>query len=378
MEGHAGRYLDERGVVIAGEGHPAGQQALARIAGYSVGIGRTVRLMEVCGTHTMVAFRSGLRSLLPAPVQLISGPGCPVCVTPNGYIDAAIELSRRPGVTVATFGDLVRVPGSDSSLERERADGASVQVVYSPTDALALAREDPARSVVFLGVGFETTVPGVGVSIRTARDEGLTNFSVLSALKTMPGPMRALASGGEVAIDGFICPGHVSVITGASAFAFLAEEYQLPCVVTGFEDIDLLEGIAMLLCQIVEGRSEVEIEYRRAVTREGNPIAQDIMAQVFEACDAEWRGLGVIPQSGLAIRAEFRGHDAASKFGVEIVSGEPPRGCRCGDVLRGVISPPECPLFDRRCSPVTPEGPCMVSSEGACAAHWRYGTRRSS
>jgi hydrogenase expression/formation protein HypD len=362
--------------VVIAEGHPAGPSGLSRIAEYSASIGRTVRLMEVCGTHTMVAFRSGLRSLLPESVRLISGPGCPVCVTPNGYIDAAIELCRRPEVTVATFGDLVRVPGSDSSLERERAGGASVQVVYSPTDALALAREDPARSVVFLGVGFETTVPGVGVSIRSARDEGLANFSVLSALKTMPGPMRALASGGDVAIDGFICPGHVSVITGAAVFSFLADEYRLPCVVTGFEDVDLLEGIAMLLCQIAEDRSEVEIEYGRAVTREGNQIAQQIMAQVFEACDSEWRGLGVIPGSGLAIRAEFSEHDAASKFGVEIVSGEPPRGCRCGDVLRGVIAPPECPLFDRRCSPLTPEGPCMVSSEGACAAYWRYGTRR--
>lgn len=360
-----------------GDGLSAGSTALSRIAEYSAGIGRTVRLMEVCGTHTMVAFRSGLRSLLPESVSLISGPGCPVCVTPNGYVDAAIDLSRRPGVTITTFGDLVRVPGSTSSLEKERADGASVQVVYSPTDALALAREDPARSVVFLGVGFETTVPGVGVSIRSAREEGLVNFTVLGALKTMPGPMRALAGGGEVAIDGFICPGHVSVITGASAFAFLAEEYHLPCVVTGFEDVDLLEGIAMLLCQIAEGRSEVEIEYRRAVTMEGNRIAQEIMAEVFETCDSEWRGLGVIPGSGLAIRAGFCEHDAVSRFGLEVATGEPPRGCRCGDVLRGVIAPPECPLFDRRCSPLAPEGPCMVSSEGACAAYWRYGTRRN-
>jgi hydrogenase expression/formation protein HypD len=190
--------------------------------------------------------------------------------------------------------------------------------------------------------------------------------------------MRALAGGGEVAIDGFICPGHVSVITGAAAFSFLADEYGLPCVVTGFEDVDLLEGIAMLVRQIAEGRSEVEIEYRRAVTREGNRIAQQIMAEMFEPCDSEWRGLGVIEGSGLAIRPAFAEHDAASRFALEVASGEPPRGCRCGDVLRGVIAPPECPLFDRRCSPLAPEGPCMVSSEGACAAHWRYGRGRDS
>jgi hydrogenase expression/formation protein HypD len=363
--------------MTAAAGHRPGAPALERIIRDSASIGRTVRLMEVCGTHTMVAFRSGLRSLLPESVALVSGPGCPVCVTPNGYIDAVVELSRRPDVIMTTFGDLVRVPGSTSSLERERAAGAAVQVVYSPTDALAIARKERERQVVFLGVGFETTAPGIGVAIRTARSEGLANFTVLCALKTMPEPMRALAAGGEVAIDGFICPGHVSVVAGASTFSFLAAEYGLPCVVTGFEDVDLLEGIAMLLRQIAEGRSEVEIEYARAVTMDGNRIAQGVMAEVFEACDTEWRGLGVIPGSGLAIRAAFREHDAAARFGIEVAAGEPPRGCRCGDVLRGVITPPECPLFDRKCSPLTPEGPCMVSSEGACAAHWRYGRTSS-
>jgi hydrogenase expression/formation protein HypD len=334
--------------------------------------------MEVCGTHTMVAFRSGLRSLLPASVSLVSGPGCPVCVTPNGYVDAAVELSRRAGVTIATFGDLVRVPGSSSSLERERANGAAVEVVYSPIDAVELARQDPHRPVVFLAVGFETTIPGIAVAVRTAREEGLGNFTILNALKTMPAPMRALASGGEVAIDGFICPGHVSVITGASAFSFLCEEYRIPCVITGFEDLDLLEGISMLLAQVAEGRSEVEIEYARAVSMGGNRIAQQIMAEVFETCGSEWRGLGVIAGSGLALRERYSEQDAARRYGVEVSSGEPTPGCRCGDVLRGVLTPPECPLFDRKCTPLTPEGPCMVSSEGSCAAFWRYGTRRAS
>ena len=355
-----------------------GSSSVARIEECSGRIGRDVRLMEVCGTHTMVAFRSGLRSLLPASVALISGPGCPVCVTPEGYVDAAIGLSRRPGVTIATFGDLVRVPGSASSLEKERAGGAAVEVVYSATDALTLARRDPGRSVVFLAVGFETTIPGIAVAVRTAGQEGLTNFTILSALKTMPGPLRALASGGEVAIDGLICPGHVSVVTGASAFSFLPDEYGIPCVITGFEDLDLLEGVAMLLAQIAESRSEVEIEYARAVTRDGNLIAQRVMAEVFEECDSEWRGLGVIPASGLALRDSYLVHDAARRYGVEVTSGRPPEGCRCGDVLRGALAPPDCPLFDRRCTPATPVGPCMVSSEGACAAFWRYGMRRAS
>ena len=358
----------------AGEQTP-GAQWTARIEEYSSTIDRTVRLMEVCGTHTMVAFRSGLRSLLPERVSLISGPGCPVCVTPDGYIDAAIELSTLPAVTITTFGDLVRVPGSASSLERERANGASVEVVYSPTDALALARADSSRSVVFLAVGFETTVPGIAVAVRTAREEGVDNFMILSALKTMPGPMRALAGEGEVAIDGFVCPGHVSVITGASAFAFLAEEFRIPCVVTGFEDLDLLKGVAMLLAQVAEGRSEVEIEYTRAVGMDGNRVAQQVTAEVFEPCDSEWRGLGTIPGSGLSLREPFAPHDAAGRFGLEVRSAPPVSGCRCGDVLRGVLTPPRCPLFDRACTPATPVGPCMVSSEGACAAFWRYGRR---
>lgn len=375
MAGHAGRHLERSSRLRPLDHSAPGGAALAGIEEQARLIGRPVRLMEVCGTHTMVAFRSGLRALLPPSVHLISGPGCPVCVTPDGYIDGAVSLSRRPGLTLTTFGDLVRVPGSRSSLEQERAAGAAVEVVYSPTDALALARERRDRGVVFLAVGFETTVPGIALAVRTAREEGLDNFTILCALKTMPAPMRALAAADDVAIDGFLCPGHVSVVTGAAAFSFLAEEYGIPCVVTGFEDVDLLAGVAMLLRQIAEGRSEVEIEYSRAVTNEGNPLAQGVMAEVFEACDAEWRGLGVIPGSGLRLREPYRDHDAAVRFGVDLSAGRPPAGCRCGDVLRGVLAPPDCALFDRNCTPVTPRGPCMVSSEGACAAFWRYGRR---
>jgi len=297
-------------------------------------------------------------------------------VTPPSYIDAAIELSRRPGVTIATFGDLVRVPGTFSSLEQERAAGADVRVVYSPMDAVAIAREDPTRRVVFLGVGFETTAPGIALAVRSANGNMVDNFTVLSALKTMPAPMRVLAAGEEVKVDGFICPGHVSVVTGASAFSFLAEEFGIPCVVAGFEDIDLLRGIDMLLAQIAEGRSRMEIEYSRAVRWEGSRAAQSVIAEVFEPCDTEWRGLGVIPDSGLKLRPQFAEHNAASRFGVELTSRHTSVGCRCGDVLRGVLAPPECPLFDSRCTPATPMGPCMVSSEGSCAAFWRYGKRR--
>ncbi len=348
---------------------------LAVIRQQAEALDRPVRLMEVCGTHTMVAFRSGLRSLLPENVLLISGPGCPVCVTPNGYLDTAVELSKRSDVILTTFGDLMRVPGSISSLEKERARGAAVQVVYSPLDALALARERRDKKVVFLAVGFETTAPGIALVLRTAREEGLQNFLVLCALKTMPAPMRALASGGEVAIDGFLVPGHVSVVTGARAFAFLAEEFGIPCVVTGFEPVDLLQGIGMLLRQLSEGRATVEIEYTRAVTAEGNREAQRIMAEVFEGCDAEWRGLGTIQGSGLCLRESYSGHDVVACLGLEVAAGRELAGCRCGDVLRGVLAPPECPLFERVCSPASPRGPCMVSSEGACAAWWRYGRR---
>jgi hydrogenase expression/formation protein HypD len=337
---------------------------------------RPMRLMEVCGTHTMVAFRSGIRTLLPETVSLISGPGCPVCVTPAGYVDTAIEIGRMPGTIISTFGDLIRVPGSTSSLEQERAQGMAVRVVYSPSDALELARSEPSRTVVFLAVGFETTAPTVALTVRAAREEGILNFMVLTAHKTMPRAMEALLQGGEVQIDGFLCPGHVSVVAGAGVFSFLAERFRTPCVVAGFEPEDILEAIIMLVAQKEEGRSALEIGYKRAVTMEGNQAAQRIMSAVFTECDSEWRGLGVIPGSGLMLADPYASFDAARRLGVAVGSGRSAAGCRCGDVLRGSITPPECTLFGRSCTPAHPVGPCMVSSEGTCAAYARYGGSR--
>jgi len=345
-------------------------EALNRIAELAQRVSRNVTFMEVCGTHTMAVSRSGLRQLLPANVKLISGPGCPVCVTDTSYLDAAIELARRPDVIVTTFGDLVRVPGSESSLERERAAGAAVRVVYSPADALSLAQENPDKQVVFLGVGFETTAPTVAWTIKKAAQDGVMNFSVLCAHKTMPFAMEALLKDKEVKIDGFICPGHVSVITGAQLYQFIPERYGIPCVVCGFEAVDVMKCIAMLLAQIAEERAAVEIEYTRSVNQTGNPAAQQLIAEVFEESDAGWRGIGVIRRSGLAIRKEFSRWDAGKS--VTFRESSPHPGCRCGDVLRGVLTPPDCKLFAKACTPTNPLGPCMVSSEGACAAFYRY------
>lgn len=341
-------------------------------------IGRDVRLMEVCGTHTMSAFRSGLPQLLPRNVRLISGPGCPVCVTDTNYIDAAIALCRRPGVMMTTFGDLVRVPGSpptSGSLERERAAGADLRVVYSPTDAVALARENPAKKVVFLGVGFETTAPTVAASIVQAMKDGVRNYSVLCAHKTMPHAMEALLKDNQVKIDGFLCPGHVSVITGSGMYRFIGQQYRIPCVVSGFEAWDMVKSVAMLLRQLVDGRAEVEVEYSRSVSEHGNAAAQRVMNEVFEPQDANWRGIGVIPQSGLAIRSRYARFDAARALNVKWGEARVLPGCRCGDVLRGLYTPLECKLFGESCTPLHPVGPCMVSSEGVCAAYYKYERR---
>ena len=337
-------------------------------------LGRPVQFMEVCGTHTMCAFRSGLRSLLPETVKLLSGPGCPVCVTPAGFVDFAIAIARQPGTTVATFGDMVRVPGTESSLERARAGGATVRVVYSPMDALAEAEQHTDRRIVFLGIGFETTAPGVAWTIREAARRGLKNYSVLSAHKLIPPAMDALLRSGNVRVDGFLCPGHVSVIIGARAYEFVCERYRIPCVVAGFEAQDMAGAMAMLLRQLCRGECRVENEYLRTVGADGNREALAVVAEVFEPCDTAWRGLGTIQASGLRIRAAYRAHDAAEAFGgLPLPAPVEPAGCLCGEVLCGLRTPPECPLFASRCTPDTPVGSCMVSSEGTCAAHYRYG-----
>ena len=337
--------------------------------------GRTMRFMEVCGTHTMAAFRYGLKGLLPPEVRLVSGPGCPVCVTPNGYVDHAVALCRLEGVTVATFGDMMKVPGSSSSLERERAEGRDVRVVYSPLDALQWASEHPERKVVFLGIGFETTVPGVAASILETDRSGVSNFLVLSAHKVMPPAMGALAADPEIKVDGFLCPGHVSVIIGADAYRFIAEDYGIPCVVAGFEPLDVLRAVELLGTQVVEDRAEVEIAYRRAVRPEGNRKAWALVESVFERSDADWRGIGAIEGSGLKIRDQFRRFDAAAMLEVAVEPTVEPKGCICGAVLKGTKTPGECGLFGKRCTPEHPVGACMVSSEGTCAAWFRYALR---
>jgi hydrogenase expression/formation protein HypD len=327
-------------------------------------------LMEVCGTHTVAIARYGLREALPHGVRLISGPGCPVCVTPQEQIDLFIALGSRKEVILATFGDMVRVPGTERSLEQARAEGAEVIVVYSPMDAVEAAAGGPERQVVFFGIGFETTAPAVALAILDARRQELKNFSVLCAHKLIPPAMMALLES-EVEIDGFICPGHVSAIIGSNAYLPVARSGK-PCVVAGFEAADILRTIQMLLKQIGGGRAEVETEYSRAVRAEGNRKAQALMAEVFQVSDARWRGLGMIPGSGYELADEFAEFDAARRFGMETPAAVEPAGCRCGDVLRGAIQPPACPLYGRQCTPRKPVGACMVSSEGACQAWYRY------
>lgn len=331
-----------------------------------------VRLMELCGTHTVAIFRSGLRQLLPPSVRLVSGPGCPVCVTANEDIDRAVWLAQQPDVIVTTFGDLLRVPGSVSSLHRERSRGADVRVVYATFDALRVARDNPDRQVVFLGIGFETTAPTVAVAVQQAAAEGVHNFSLLSAHKLLPPAMRALLDSPDLALDGFICPGHVSTVIGADAYTEFVENYHKPCVITGFEPLDLLQGITMLLEQLAVNRAEVAIQYGRAVSRQGNVAARSAMDRVFEPTASTWRGLGEIPASGLKLRGEWRRFDATERFAVPPIAVKEHPGCRCGEVLRGVLTPPECGLFAKVCSPQRPLGPCMVSSEGTCGAYHRY------
>ena len=341
---------------------------------------RELTLMEVCGTHTVSAARSGLRSLLPEQIRLVSGPGCPVCVSPVGYVDHALALAREPGLIITTFGDLVRVPGSASSdavtaapsLATARSEGADVRVVYSPLDAISVARREPDKQVVFLGVGFETTAPAVAASIVRAAEQGLSNFSVLAAAKAIPPAMDALVRAGELRIDGFLCPGHVSVIIGSRAYEPLAGDHAVPCAIAGFEPVEILRGLVALVEQVEAGVARVDNCYPGAVTVEGNARAREVLARVFEPVDSCWRGLGEIPQSGLAIRSELAGLDAARRFEVDLPPPVEPSGCRCGDVLRGVIDPAECGLFGKTCNPEQPLGACMVSSEGACAARFHF------
>ncbi|WP_434512096.1 hydrogenase formation protein HypD [Desulfitobacterium sp. AusDCA] len=334
--------------------------------------GNPFTIMEICGTHTVAIAKNALRELLPDTVRLISGPGCPVCVTDNSDIDRFLYLAAQPNVITATFGDMIRVPGTEKNLQTLRAEGADVRVVYSTQEALKLARENPNKEVVFLGIGFETTVPTVAVSLDTAKREEIKNYSVLSLHKVVPPVLKLLAEDEKLVVDAFLDPGHVCAIIGIEPIRFMAEDYGKPGVVTGFEALDILEAVAMLLRQRAEGRSEIEIQYKRVVKAEGNLHAQEIIKKVFEPVDASWRGIGLIPSSGLGIREEFAAWDAARKFSLPIFHSKETPGCRCGEVLKGLIYPTQCPLFARHCTPLKPVGPCMVSAEGSCAAYYRY------
>ncbi len=329
-------------------------------------------LMEVCGTHTHEIRKAGIHQLLPKGVRLLSGPGCPVCVTGSGYIEQAINLSRRPKMIITTFGDLLKVPGNTGTLAEARADGSRIRVIYSPLDGVELAKSYPEAEVVFLGVGFETTAPVIALAVQTAREQGVQNFSILPAFKILRPAMETLLQDPEINIDGLIAPGHLGVIIGASAFSFLVSEYHIPTVVTGFKSNELWLGLTALARQIVNGKVELENMYPGAVQEEGNLSAQHLMREVFIPEDTEWRGLGLVPGSGLGFNQAYLQYDARIRFGLEPILSMEPSGCLCGAILLGKEEPENCPHFGSACKPDHPVGPCMVSSEGTCAAHFYY------
>ncbi len=332
-----------------------------------------LRFMEVCGTHTVAIFHSGLRSLLPPEVVHVSGPGCPVCVTHESEVAAFLDVASRPEVILTTFGDLMRVPGPRGrSLKSAQAEGAGIRVVYSPMDALRLAKDNPERTVVFLGVGFETTAPTIAATIKMARTQGLDNFCVLCFHKLVPPALEALILDPEIKVQAFLLPGHVSAVIGVKPYEFLATQHGVPGVVSGFEPLDILQAILTMIRQRNQGKPEVVNGYTRVVGEEGNPKALEIMYEVFEPADALWRGIGSIPGSGLRLRDGWREYDAMEVLGVELTEAPPLAGCRCGQVLKGIIRPDQCPLFRKACTPASPVGPCMVSTEGSCAAYYKY------
>jgi len=345
----------------------------ARLSGLK--LDREIRIMEVCGTHTTEFFRTGVKDLFPEGLILVDGPGCPVCVTPNDYLDRAIEIGKRHGAVIATFGDMVKVPSSYSSLAREKAGGMDIRVVYSPMNALELAEANPGTEVMFLSVGFETTAPAEAVAVLEAKKRGVKNFAILSGNKLTPPAVDALLTAQEVKIDGFILPGHVSAVIGAGAWRFISEQYGRPCVVSGFDAPDLMMGMISLVDLVRKNKNETVNQYTRVVKEEGNPKALEILHRVFAASDAHWRGIGVIPGSGLELRDEYADFDAARKFPVTPPELKAAKGCRCGELLRGLITPPECALYGKASTPEEPVGPCMVSMEGPCAAYYKYWSR---
>lgn len=339
--------------------------------------GRPLKLMEVCGTHTMSISRYGIRSLLPKAIKLVSGPGCPVCVTPAGFVDAAVRISAIRDVIMVTFGDLIRVPGSISTLAAAKASGADVRIAYSPLDSIKIAEENPQKRVVFVSVGFETTTPVTALAVINASRKGIRNLSVLAANKTMPQALKTLAGDSSIGIDGYLYPGHVSTITGVGMYGKIAEKYGIPGVVAGFEPTDILHAVITLSELAVRGKADVINEYTRVVRPEGNPSAIEKMYEVFEPCSSVWRGMGAIKDSGLKLTERYGHMDARVIFPEQTEDMDKdiePKGCKCAEILKGRAEPGDCPLFGKLCTPQNPTGACMVSSEGACAAHYRYRT----
>jgi len=335
---------------------------------------KPARLMEFCGGHTVAIFKFGIRQLLPDHIEMLSGPGCPVCVTAIRDLDRIIALSKIPGVIITSFGDLLKIPSSTSSLQQARAEGGDIRIVYSTLYALDIARENRGKKVVFVGIGFETTAPTIAASILQAKTEGLDNYSVISLHKLTPPAIRALLDSGETRLDGVICPGHVSAITGSNAWRFMPEDYGIACAVSGFEPLDILYCINLIIEQLEAGKPEIEIAYPRAVTPDGNKQALKLLEKVFETAEADWRGIGVIPGSGLRIKGELTAYDAEKIFDIQVdKEAQEPKGCICGEILRGVNTPLDCKLFGKACTPEYPVGPCMVSSEGTCAAYYHFG-----
>jgi hydrogenase expression/formation protein HypD len=351
----------------------AARRLAERIAGL-VEPGRTYKLMEVCGGHTHAIYKHGVEDLLPPEIELVHGPGCPVCVIPMGRQDDAISIAERPEVIFTTFGDMMRVPGSRGSLLDAKARGADVRMVYSPLDALRIARENPDRDVVFYAIGFETTTPSTAITLLRARREAIANFFVFTNHVTIIPAIRAILDSPDLRLDGFIGPGHVSTVIGLRPYRFIARDYGRPVVVSGFEPLDVLQGVYMILRQLAEGRREVENQYTRVVREAGNPLALRAIADTMELRTTfEWRGLGFISQSALKLRDEFAGSDAEVRYEIPRVRVADPKACQCGEVLKGVIKPWECKVFGTACTPEHPIGTCMVSSEGACAAYYQYG-----
>ena len=339
-------------------------------------LGRQINIMEVCGTHTVSIFRNGIRSTLPKELKLLSGPGCPVCVTDQGYIDIVLQLADRDDCIIATYGDMIRVPGKDSSLERKQSK-ANIKVVLSSEDALQLAKDNPEKIVVFIAVGFETTAPATAVVVKEAAEQKVDNFCILSGHKLVIPAMRALLSAKNDKIDSFLCPGHVSVIIGYGAFTEIVEDFNRPCVVAGFEPLQIMEGLGEICQQLISGKPELKSMYGAVVTKEGNIAAQKIVAECFEPFDGYWRGLGKIEKSTLKLKEKYSRFDAFTRFKVIEKQSEEKTGCRCGEVLCGLIEPTDCGLFGKKCTPQEPIGPCMVSSEGACAAWFKCGRERA-